>query len=67
MALASLSIAAGPPGRAGRARWRMPPLVLLALPELSAGRRAGLTVLRSYLLIASALVVVRVIQLALHH
>jgi NRAMP (natural resistance-associated macrophage protein)-like metal ion transporter len=50
-----------------RAGWRMPPLNLLALPELSASRRAGLTVLRTYLFIAMALVVVRVVQLALGH
>ena len=48
-----------------RASWRMPPLNLLALPELSASRRAGLSVLRTYLFIAMALVVVRVVQLAL--
>ncbi len=50
-----------------RASWRMPPLTLLTLPELSASRRVGLTVLRTYLLIAMALVVVRVVQLALGH
>jgi Mn2+/Fe2+ NRAMP family transporter len=50
-----------------RAGWRMPPLALLALPELSAARRVGLTVLRAYLFIAMALVVVRVVQLALGH
>ncbi|TAM89165.1 MAG: divalent metal cation transporter [Jatrophihabitans sp.] len=57
----------GPPPveRAGRTSWRMPPLTLLSRPALSAGRRAGLTVLRGYLLIATALVVVRVVQLAL--
>ncbi|MHB1491358.1 MAG: manganese transporter, partial [Cellulomonas sp.] len=53
--------------KALRASWRMPPLNLLALPELSASRRAGLTVLRTYLFIAMALVVVRVVQLALGH
>ncbi len=53
--------------KALRASWRMPPLTLLTLPELSASRRVGLTVLRSYLLIAMALVVVRVVQLALGH
>jgi Mn2+/Fe2+ NRAMP family transporter len=52
---------------AQRIRWRMPPLALLARPELSTGRRVGLTVLRAYLLLAMALVVVRVIQLALGH
>ncbi len=44
----------------------MPPLTLLGKPELSTGRRVGLAVLRAYLLIASVLVIVRVVQLALH-
>jgi hypothetical protein len=48
-----------------RVSWRMPPLVLLSRPRLSPGRRLGLSVLRGYLIIASALVVVRVVQLAL--
>ena len=56
-----------PISRAGRATWRMPPLTLLARPNLSTTRRLGLTVLRGYLLVASCLVVVRVVQLALHH
>jgi Mn2+/Fe2+ NRAMP family transporter len=50
-----------------RASWRMPPLALLARPKMSPGRRLGLSVLRGYLIIASALVVVRVVQLALGH
>ena len=51
--------------RSGRDSWRMPPLTLLAAPKLSAASRIGLTVLRTYLLIAMLLVVVRVVQLAL--
>jgi Mn2+/Fe2+ NRAMP family transporter len=58
---------AAPVERSLRAGWRMPPLALLALPELSATRRVGLTVLRTYLFIAMGLVVVRVVQLALGH
>ncbi|MDY7526321.1 MULTISPECIES: Nramp family divalent metal transporter [unclassified Cryobacterium] len=50
-----------------RLRWRMPPLTLLARPELSTGRTIGLGVLRAYLILAMVLVVVRVIQLALGH
>ena len=50
-----------------RATWRMPPLTLLTRPTLSAGRRIGLSVLRGYLLLASALVVVKVVQLAFGH
>jgi Mn2+/Fe2+ NRAMP family transporter len=48
-----------------RATWRMPPLALLTRPVLSTGNRIGLSVLRGYLLVASALVVVKVVQLAL--
>ena len=50
-----------------RATWRMPPLALLTRPTLSPGRRIGLSVLRGYLLLASALVVVKVVQIALGH
>ena len=48
-----------------RATWRMPPIALLSKPVMSAGSRTGLTVLRGYLLVASALVVVKVVQLAM--
>lgn len=53
--------------RTRRNSWRMPPLALLAPPKLSAGSRIGLTVLRTYLVIATILVIVRVVQLALGH
>jgi|GEM_PF-2751863 hypothetical protein len=43
----------------------MPPLALLTKPTMSTGRRLGLGVLRGYLVIAAAMVVVRVVQLAL--
>jgi hypothetical protein len=52
---------------ADRSTWRMPPLALVARPSLSTGHRLGLSVLRGYLIIASALVVVRIVQLALGH
>ncbi len=51
--------------RSERPTWRMPPLALLAKPELSGVRRVGLTVLRGYLLVAMILVIVRITQLAL--
>lgn len=54
-----------PVDRETRVSWRMPPLALLTRPTLSAGRRLGLGVLRGYLVVAAAMVVVRVIQLAL--
>jgi hypothetical protein len=53
--------------KAQRSSWRMPPLTLLARPTLSTGHRLGLSVLRGYLIIASALVVVRIVELALGH
>jgi Mn2+/Fe2+ NRAMP family transporter len=54
-----------PVDRELRAEWRMPPLALLTRPAISTGRRLGLGVLRGYLVIAAAMVVVRVVQLAL--
>ncbi|MDP9043499.1 MAG: divalent metal cation transporter [Pseudomonadota bacterium] len=56
-----------PADRTRRDTWRMPPLALLAMPQLSTGSRVGLTVLRTYLLVAMILVIVRVVQLALGH
>ncbi|MDP9094262.1 MAG: divalent metal cation transporter [Actinomycetota bacterium] len=57
--------AAEGPDRSLQPTWRMPPLALLTRPKLSTGRRVGLTVLRTYLLIAMILVIVRVVQLAI--
>ena len=56
-----------PVDRSNRATWRMPPLALLATPKLSLGSRVGLTVLRSYLLIAMIMVFYRIYQLAVGH
>ena len=53
--------------RRERGSWRMPPLALLAPPKLSIETRLGLLVLRTYLLIAMILVIVRIVQLALGH
>jgi hypothetical protein len=52
--------------RAQRATWRMPPLDQLPAAKLTPLARMWLIVLRAYLVLAIALVVVRVIQLALH-
>jgi len=49
---------------AKRLTWRMPTLALLAAPRLSMGSRIGLTVMRSYLLIAMIMVGFRTYQLA---
>jgi Mn2+/Fe2+ NRAMP family transporter len=56
-----------PVDRTGKDSWRMPPLAELPAPRISTGRKIGLTALRTYLLIAMALVVVRIVQLALGH
>jgi Mn2+/Fe2+ NRAMP family transporter len=55
-----------PVDRAGREGWQMPPLSTLAPLKLTLLNRVWLIVLRGYLLVAVALVVVRVVQLALH-
>ncbi|HEX9038491.1 MAG TPA: NRAMP family divalent metal transporter [Ktedonobacterales bacterium] len=53
--------------RLDRDTWRTPPLAELAPPVWSAARRIGLLVLRGYLLISAALLVVKVVELALGH
>jgi Mn2+/Fe2+ NRAMP family transporter len=50
----------------GRKDWRMPPLATLPPLRLTALSRTWLIVLRAYLVLAVALVVVRVVQLAVH-
>jgi hypothetical protein len=45
-----------------RARWRMPPLATLERPVFSPLRRAGLLTLRTYLVLACVLVVIKVVQ-----
>ena len=61
---------ASPPAKVDKTQcqtWRMPSLALLAAPKLSMGSRVGLTVLRTYLLLAMILVIYRVYQLAIGH
>jgi hypothetical protein len=53
--------------RTGRDTWRMPPLDTLSKPVMSASRKIGLTVLRSYLAIAMILVAIKLVQVALAH
>ena len=53
--------------RRDRETWRMPPLNMLSKPVMSAGRKIGLTILRSYLAIAMVLVIVRLVQMAIGH
>ena len=45
--------------------WRMPPLVELGKAEMSRLRKIGMSALRLYLIVAAALVVVKIVQLAL--
>jgi hypothetical protein len=47
-----------------RDTWRMPPLALLNRPVWSPARKLGMLALRSYLFVAAALLVVKVVQLA---
>jgi NRAMP (natural resistance-associated macrophage protein)-like metal ion transporter len=56
-----------PIDRTGRDTWRMPPLETLTRPVMSTARRIGMGALRSYLLIAMVLVVIKIVQVALGH
>lgn len=58
---------AWPVDRTDRRHWRMPALADLPAPRVSTGRKVGLAALRAYLVLASLLVVVRIVQLALGH
>jgi hypothetical protein len=51
--------------RRDRETWRMPPLNMLSKPGMSAGRKVALTVLGSYMVIATVMVIVRIVQMAL--
>ncbi len=52
---------------AERLTWRMPPLSELPRPRWSPGRRAGMLALRCYLVVAVALVVVKIVELSVAH
>lgn len=59
---------AGPPGplrssRVGPPGWTMPPIETLPPPPASRARLLGLIALRAYLLLAAAVVMVKVAQL----
>ena len=49
---------------ANRETWRMPPLARLERPVMSRQRKMGLITLRGYLLIAFALVIVKIVEVA---
>jgi Mn2+/Fe2+ NRAMP family transporter len=61
------TLATAPVDRAGRENWRMPQLALLTRPRVPLGRKIGMSILRSYLAVATVLVAVKIIQLALGH
>ena len=65
--LRSGTLAAAPIDRSDRENWRMPQLALLRRPEVPLGRKVGMTVLRSYLAVATVLVAVKIVELALAH
>jgi hypothetical protein len=50
---------------ANRDTWRMPPLARLERPTLSRQRTIGLAALRGYLVVALALVVVKIVEVAI--
>ena len=52
---------------AEKENWRMPALAFLQRPQWSTGRRVAILTLRGYLVVAVALLVVKAVQLALHH
>jgi Mn2+/Fe2+ NRAMP family transporter len=47
--------------------WRMPALALLQHPRWSLGRRIAILTLRGYLVVAVILLVVKAVQVAIHH
>ena len=50
-----------------KANWRMPALTLLEHPKWSLGRRVAILTLRGYLVVAVLLLIVKAVQIALHH
>ncbi|WP_349262229.1 NRAMP family divalent metal transporter [Actinocrinis sp.] len=54
-----------PIDRVGRDMWRMPPLAELTRPTMAAGRKIGMGALRLYLLAATVLVIVKLVEDAL--
>jgi hypothetical protein len=56
-----------PVDRSGKESWRMPQLALLTRPPVPTGRKIGMTVLRLYLAVATILVVVKIVELAIGH
>ncbi|ASL45774.1 Divalent metal cation transporter MntH [Burkholderia sp. AD24] len=53
--------------KGARDTWRMPPLEDLPAPQLTMSKRVWMGVLRGYLIVAVALVIVKVVQMTLLH
>jgi Mn2+/Fe2+ NRAMP family transporter len=54
-----------PIDRTGKDDWRMPPLRTLTRPAMSTARKIGMGALRTYLLIAMVLVVIKIVEVAI--
>ncbi|GAA3507523.1 NRAMP (natural resistance-associated macrophage protein)-like metal ion transporter [Streptosporangium album] len=65
--LTAAGAADGPIDRTGKDTWRMPPLTALTRPVMSTGRKVGMGVLRLYLVVAMALVIIKIAQMVLGH
>ena len=65
--LRSAAPAADPVDRSGRENWRMPPLHLLQRPVMSVSRRLSVGALQVYLAVATILVIVKIVELAIAH
>jgi NRAMP (natural resistance-associated macrophage protein)-like metal ion transporter len=66
-AVASVSESEQQFSKEARNTWRMPPLEELPAPQLTLSKRVWMGVLRGYLIVAVALVVVKVVQMTLLH
>jgi NRAMP (natural resistance-associated macrophage protein)-like metal ion transporter len=53
--------------RSGRENWRMPPLHLLQRPAMPISRKLGIGALRIYLAVATILVIIKIVELAIGH
>jgi len=59
--------AADPVDRSGRENWRMPSLHLPQRPAMPVSRKLGMGALRVYLAVATILVIIKIVELALSH
>ncbi|HEY2639296.1 MAG TPA: NRAMP family divalent metal transporter [Streptosporangiaceae bacterium] len=59
--------AVGSVDRSGRENWRMPSLHLLQRPTMPTSRKLGIGALRVYLAVATILVIIKIVELAIGH